>query len=50
MPILKNLIVAENKDSDVPEFSVSLSAEKRVTQKELWGKPSCGSPFIIARD
>ena len=50
MPILKNLIVAENKDSDVPEFSVSLSAEKIVTQKELWGKPSCGSPFIIARD
>ena len=50
MPILKNLIVKENKDSDVPDFSVSLSAEKRVTQKELWGKPSCASPFIIARD
>ena len=49
MPILKNLIV-ENKDFDVPDFIVSLSAEKRVTQKELWGKPSCGSPFIIARD
>ena len=35
MPILKNLIVEENKDSDVPDFSVSLSAEKSYTKRTL---------------